>query len=177
MRRFGLVAVALSLISCAVAAGNWKSRLHDSMPLLGHRNWICIVDSAYPLQSGQGIETIWTGEDQLSTVKAVLAEMKKWKHVTPSLYLDKELGFVDEKAAPGVGRYRSGLNTLLQNSKPTSMLHEDIIRQLDEAGKTFHVLILKTNLTIPYTSVFLRLDCAYWGATKEAALRKKMGGK
>ncbi len=171
------LAIALtSLVAGASAQADWKAQLHKQLPLMGHRNWICVVDSAYPLQSGQGIETIWTGEDQLSAVKAVMAELKKWKHVQPLVYLDKELQFVGEKEAPGVTGYRNALNKILKGAKPTTLLHEDIIKQLDEAGKTFHVIILKTKLTVPYTSVFLRLDCGYWGATKEAGLRKKMGG-
>jgi hypothetical protein len=29
-------------------------------------------------------------------------------------------------------------------------------------------------MTIPYTSLFIRLDCKYWSADQEANLRKKM---
>jgi hypothetical protein len=36
------------------------------------------------------------------------------------------------------------------------------------------VLILKTDLTLPYTSVFIELDCGYWGPEKEQALRAMM---
>ena len=50
----------------------------------------------------------------------------------------------------------------LKGQKVTSLPHEKTIEQLDEAGQTFHVLLLKTDLTLPYTSVFIRLDCGYW---------------
>ena len=49
----------------------------------------------------------------------------------------------------------------------------DIIA-LDESSSLFTTLVIKTNCTIPYTSVFLQLDCAYWGAENEAVLRQKM---
>ena len=52
--------------------------------------------------------------------------------------------------------------------------HEDIIAQLDEAGNTFQVIIIKTDLVLPYTSVFLQLDCGYWSAEAENALRSAM---
>jgi len=52
--------------------------------------------------------------------------------------------------------------------------NEEIISKLDEAGKTFHILVLKTTLTIPYTSVFIRLECGYWGADAEKRLREAM---
>jgi hypothetical protein len=48
---------------------------------------------------------------------------------------------------------------------------------LDEAGKTFNVLILKTNLTLPYTSVFLELDCGYWSEEAEQRLRAALDKK
>jgi hypothetical protein len=32
-------------------------------------------------------------------------------------------------------------------------------------------------LTIPYTSVFLRLDCGYWTDEQEKKLRAKMAGQ
>jgi hypothetical protein len=34
--------------------------------------------------------------------------------------------------------------------------------------------VIKTNCTMPYTSVFLQLDCAYWGAEDEQLLRENM---
>jgi hypothetical protein len=53
-------------------------------------------------------------------------------------------------------------------------LHQTLIDQVNDLGKSFHVLILKTNMTIPYTSVFLQLDCKYWGAESDAKLRARM---
>jgi hypothetical protein len=49
-----------------------------------------------------------------------------------------------------------------------------LIDRLNELGKSFHVLILKTNMAIPYTSVFLQLDCKYWSSDSEARLRARM---
>lgn len=40
-----------------------------------------------------------------------------------------------------------------------------------DAGQTFHVMLLKTNLTLPYTSVYIRLDCGYWSDEAEVQLR------
>jgi len=57
------------------------------------------------------------------------------------------------------------------------MLHEDIIRELDNSAKVFDVLIIKTNLTIPYTSVFFQLDCGYWNADAEQNLRANLNAK
>lgn len=53
----------------------------------------------------------------------------------------------------------------------TKLPHEQIIGKLDEAGKTFHVVILKTNMTLPYTSMFFQLECGYWNDASEKSLR------
>lgn len=149
----------------------WQTKLKKELPLLGHRNWIVIADSAYPWQTAPGIETIDTGSTQLEVVHAVFDALDKVQHVRPIIYLDAEMPHVPEADAPDITAYRDGLTKLLGQREAQSLPHEKIIAKLDEAGKTFHVLLLKTNLTIPYTSVFLQLDCAYWNAEAEKRLR------
>ncbi len=163
---FSLMTTVLS------AADNWKETLQKELPLLGHRNWIVVADSAYPLQTAPGIETIYVGADQLEVVKGVLAELAKTKHVKPAIYTDAEMKFVAEKNAPGIGDYCQRLAKILANQPVQLLPHEQIIRKLDEAGKLYKVLIIKTPLTKPYTSVFFQLDCGYWNAAAEAELRK-----
>jgi hypothetical protein len=70
--------------------------------------------------------------------------------------------------------YRETLANLVGKTEAQSLPQEEIISKLDEAGKTFHILVLKTNLTIPYTSVFIRLECAYWKPDAEKRMRKAM---
>jgi len=154
---------------------DWRARVTEELPLLGHRNWIAVVDSAYPLQTSAGIETIETNADQLDVVRAVLDQVGKAKHVRPVVFTDAELKFVPEGDANGVAAYREALTSLLGKTDVQSLPYEQIISKLDEAGKTFHILVLKTNLTIPYTSVFIRLDCGYWTDEDEKKLREKMG--
>ena len=156
------------------AQTGWKERLRAALPLLGHRNWIVIADSAYPLQTAPGIETVYVDGDQLDVTTAVLAELAKVKHVRPVIFTDAELKFVPEKNAPGIAEYRAGLEKVLTQKAVQSLPHEQIIGRLDEAGKTFKVLIFKTKLTLPYTSVFLQLDCGYWSAEAEKELRDAM---
>jgi len=146
------------------------------MPLLGHRNWILVVDSAYPLQVSPGIETVETNAGQIEVVRAVLGEINRSSQVRPVVFMDAELPFVTDEDAPGVTTYRSEVTPLLQEYPLEQLPHEKIIAQIDEAGKTFQVLVLKTNMTIPYTSVFIRLDCKYWTADQEKRLRAKMAG-
>src|SRR4051812_22270600 len=176
-----LFAVAGTAVDGARAASppeqSWRTRLNDELPLLGHRNWIAVVDSAYPLQTSAGVETIETNADQLDVVRTVLDQVSKAKHVRPVIFTDAELKIVPESDAAGVTAYRASLSNLLAKTEPQSLPHEEIISKLDEAGKTFHVLVLKTNMTIPYSSVFIRLECGYWSADAEKRLREKMAGR
>ncbi len=69
----------------------WQQELQTQVQLLGHRNWILIVDAAYPLQSKPAIKTIVTGANQLDVVKEVLKVVDKAPHVFPEVFLDKEI--------------------------------------------------------------------------------------
>jgi len=158
-------------------AADWRVRVNEQLQLMGHRNWIAVVDSAYPLQTSPGVETIETNHDQLEVVKTVLSQIAKAKHVRPVIFTDAELKLVPESDAKGVTAYREALTGLLGKTEAQSLPHEEIISKLDEAGKTFHILVLKTNLTIPYTSVFIRLECGYWTPDAEKRLREAMAAQ
>ncbi len=186
-RKTILTVIVLLLPILAVAqnpssSSNWHAKLSQELPLLGHRNWIAIVDSAYPLQISPGIETIETDSDQLDAVRGVLHEISETRHLRPVIFTDAELKAVSEDDAPGITYYRDTLNHFLEEFNAGSLElhslpHEEIISRLDDAGKTFHVLVLKTTMTIPYTSVFVRLDCGYWTDDQEKRLRQKMAAK
>ena len=179
MRRFFLaltVLLAASAFSQAQrpAPPAWQTKVNEQLPLLGHRNWILIVDSAYPLQTSPGVETIETHSDQLDIVRYVLGAINNSIHVRPDVYMDAELPFVSDADAPGASRYRAEISDLLRAYPIQSQPHLKIISTIDETSKQFHVLVLKTNLAIPYTSVFIRLDCKYWPTDAEQRLRAKM---
>lgn len=159
----------------ANAQADWKKDLSEQLPLLGHRNWVVVADSAYPLQTAPGIKTIYVGGDHIDVVREVLNLVAKQKHVRPVIFIDSELEHVPEAHAPGIDSVRGELQSLLKGSGAQALEHEAIIEQLDEAGESFKVVIIKTDLVLPYTSVFIRLDCGYWSAEAEVALRELMG--
>lgn len=170
---------ALILLSCgcrtvAVERSTWRDRFEAELPVFGHRNWIVIADSAYPAQTSPGVETVFTGDEQVAVVASVIEALARTRHVRPVVYLDAELAAVPETLAPGVTTYRTELERVLAGQRVLSAPHDDLIARLDTAGKTFRVLILKTGLTIPYSSVFIELDCGYWGPEAERQLREAM---
>jgi hypothetical protein len=158
----------------AAPPSDWRAALARSLPLLGHRNCIVVADAAYPWQASPGIETIATGAPHLEVLKAVLDAIERAPHVRAIALVDAELSFVDERHALGIDALRGGIAAALDGVETRALSHEDVIRALDEAGRTFRILLLKTTLTLPYTSVFLQLDCGYWSAEAEADLRARI---
>ncbi|MDC0584192.1 hypothetical protein OAO55_00500 [Bacteroidales bacterium] len=152
---------------------NWKQQLSSQIKQLGHRNWIVVADAAYPLQSNPGITTILSTDDHLKTIGIVNDLIQQQLHIKPILYLDKEVDFVSEEDAPGIGEFKTEIDKLL-GANANKVIHEDIIKMLDEASKLFNVVIIKTDFAIPYTSVFFQLDCKYWSAKAEQELRNKI---
>jgi hypothetical protein len=153
---------------------NWEEIVKGRLQVYGHRNWLVIADSAYPAQSRQAIETIVADEEQTRVLELTCAILNRCKHIKANIYTDKELTFVAEEDAPGIEFYRERLGTLLTGPEVRVLPHEEIIAKLDRAGELFRVLVVKTNMRLPYTSVFFELDCGYWNAEAEKKLRAAM---
>jgi len=158
----------------AMDAPVWMDALRAYLPALGHRNWIVVADSAFPLQISPGIETIVTGEDHFAVLEKVLRAVDAAKHIRPKIWLDKELAYVPEELAPGADDARRRLDETLKGRGAMPVLHEELIARLDQAGRAFKIVMVKTTLAVPYTSVFLELDCGYWPAENEAKMRERM---
>jgi hypothetical protein len=101
----------------------------------------------------------------------VLQQVNASSHVKPIIFRDKELQFITEDQAQGVKKFETDAVKLFGGQEVQTILHDSVFTKLDEASKLFTIVVLKTNETIPYTSVFLQLDCAYWNADKERQLR------
>lgn len=176
-RGVGLVTGVLGIMSimlCGCTAPAWRAKLDSELPVFGHRNWIVVADSAYPKQSASGIETVYTQAGQIEVLEKVLDEIEAAPHVQSIVLLDAEMDSVTEQDAPGIEAYRKQLKNLLKGKQVEVMPHEEIIKKLDADAKTFNILLLKSDMTIPYTSVFLKLDCGYWDADKEMRLRDRL---
>jgi len=179
-----MAGVALLLAACESAekeekeeadmAMTWEQKLAQELPALGHRNWIVVADSAFPLQISPGIEVVVSGEDHFAVLEKVFKAVDASKHIRPRIYLDKELTYVTEEVAPGIEACRQKLDGMLKGREIVPVLHEELIARLDQVARTFRILMVKTNLTLPYTSVFMELDCGYWKPESEAKMRERM---
>ena len=177
-----LIAVlAISLAGCCGTTNDrvrtvqdWKAVVRDQLPLLGHRNWILVVDKAFPAQNAEGIVTVNTDADLIDVVKYTLRQVDSSTHVKPIMYCDAELVHITNDQVNGIDAFRTALKAALGKTEPQVILHDSVFVKIDEASKLFKILVLKTNGTIPYSSVFLQLDCKYWTAEKEKELRHAM---
>ncbi len=158
-------------------SSEWKTALQSKLSAFGHRNWILVVDKAFPMQNGSGITYINSDEKLLPVLSYTLGEINNSSHVKPIIYQDKELRFITEEQSRGAGELRESIQKVVGEQKVQQIAHDSIFLKIDEAAKLFNVLIIKTNETIPYSSVFLQLDCAYWTDEKEAMLRVNMKKK
>jgi hypothetical protein len=66
--------------------------------------------------------------------------------------VDAEFKFVAEEDAPGVTAFRQDLFQILDDQNIQELDHEQIISKLGDNGTLFR---------IPYSSIFLELDCGY----------------
>ncbi len=164
-------------VNSVTESKNWQTEVKNTIQLFGHRNWIVVADGAYPKQSNPAIKTITVDANQLEVVKFVQESIEKTAHVQANIFVDKEMAFVDEKDAKGIENYRLELNKILNTKKLNTKLHEEIIGELDKSAELFDVLIIKTKLAIPYTSVFFQLECGYWNAEAEKNLRTNLNAK
>jgi hypothetical protein len=153
---------------------SWEQVLEEDLHLLGHRNWILVVDKAFPEQSSAGMKYLYVEQDLLPTLEYVLDAVTASSHVKPIIYQDKELSYISEEQVPGIEEFRSQAATTLAGKNVNTLLHDEVFGMLDESSSLFRVLVIKTNCTLPYTSVFLQLDCSYWGPENEKVLRERM---
>lgn len=152
---------------------NWKEEFSLELPKLGHRNWILIVDKAFPELASYNIKIINTNSPLLNVLNEVKTVLDSQSHITPILYKDLELEMLDEGLVKGSTKFKENLYKIYPKEAYKSILHEEIFSKMDSSSKIFKILVLKSETTIPYSSVFMELDCKYWNPELESLLRKK----
>ncbi|WP_270087662.1 hypothetical protein [Sphingobacterium sp. SYP-B4668] len=171
------------LAACAQPSGQgpvgsdnegWQEEIRAELPLLGHRNWILIVDKAYPAPNNPDITVINTGASMIDVVRGVDSMLRGQSHIRPIVYQDAEFNYLDEGLVGGIEAYRKDIKALWGGRTVQEIPHGEIFKKIDEASQLFKVVVLKTESLLPYTSVFLELDCGYWDAKREETLRSRL---
>ncbi|MBO9673104.1 MAG: hypothetical protein J7577_06655 [Sphingobacteriaceae bacterium] len=182
IKQLGLLGCAIWLAACTSKPQankndqitDWKTEFREKLPLLGHRNWILVVDKAFPLQQSAGMEYIYAPEGMETVLAEVISGIKAADHVAPVIYRDSELEFVKPLVGAKADQLIQSTQAILKGTAVHTMLHDSVFKQLDREAGLFKVLVIKTNETVPYSSTFIKLDCGYWNAAKEAELRSQM---
>ena len=157
-----------------LGAPEWESKLTAALPLFGHRNWIVVADCGLSraIQARHRDRRRRRRSDSMSSTQ-VLDAIAASSHVRAnSLPRLASLLLSPRSDAPGVHEYRKQLESALhgaqvRHSCRTSRSFTNSI----SPPQVFRILIIKTEMTIPYTSVFFELDCGYWSAEAEERLR------
>jgi hypothetical protein len=149
----------------------WQTQFSAHLPRLGHRNWIVIADAAYPEQSAPGVNVVLAEAPIDEVLRFVLTKIHDMGHVTPKVMLDRELGFLTDDFCPGVVALRASIRFETGQLPTSEGPHEMILEKLNMEGANYSVYVIKTNTMIPYTSVFLQLECGYWDSEREKLLR------
>ena len=169
-----LISSSFSQSQAGGSSSDWKAVVQSRLPLYGHRNWIIVADSAFPVYAAPGIEIIVVKEDLPAVLKYVAGAISKSRHVRATVFLDQELQFIDERDYPGVSELRKQITLPFSKDQVSSIPHTEVMSRIDEAGKTFRILFIKTTAAIPYTSVYMRLDCGYMSDEVERKIRTAM---
>lgn len=170
-----LLCAAALLTGCVTTrmGGGWRGVLARELPELGAQNWIVVADSAYPAHSAPGIETVATGGGHLDVLSTVLEAVNASPHVRASVYIDAEIRHVEEKYAPGISAYREDLSELLKESKVkiVALAHDNLVEKVNGTSDRLRVLVLKTDMVLPYSTAFVELHRGYFSEEGERALR------
>ena len=172
----GVFAGALLLGGCAGKSdpSPWGAVLDSELRAMGYRNWIVVGDSAFPIHSRRGVRTLLIDGEIPEVLEGVLQSLENAQKVSPRIYTGRELRHVPNDKAPGIEAYRKALEKSVHGHPVREMDFRSLSMILEDSSKSFAVLVLKTNTALPYSSVFIELDSAYWDGEAESEMRKEI---
>lgn len=152
----------------------WAAVLDTELQAMGYRNWVVVGDAAFPVHARRGVRTLVVDGEIPEVVDGVMQSLDAAQRVSPRVYVARELAHVPNDRAPGVDSYRKDLEKALHGFPMRSMDYRSLSLLLEDSSKKFSVLVLKTRTALPYSSVFIELDSAYWDVESEREMREKM---
>ncbi len=153
---------------------NWKEDFDELLPGLGHRNWVIVADAAFPQQTAPGIKTLVSGQEHLEVLEYVWQKLKEAPHVHPEVIFDAEFSRLSESDKAGAEGLLVKVCETIDCEESREVWHDDLLQILEEQGKLYTMLFIKTTSEIPYSSVFFNLGCGYWSANQEDSFRKRL---
>ncbi|MEM1083637.1 MAG: hypothetical protein AAGI48_05905 [Verrucomicrobiota bacterium] len=152
----------------------WKAAIEVQTAQLGYRNWIVVAEASFPAHNRPGTRQVNAYQPIPVVLDEVLRALERTEHVRPKIYVTKELRAVENDFAPGVDEYRQVLETALHGHVTTELDQDSLLTLVQDAQKSFDVLVIRTTTALPYSSVFLELQPGYWDGESEQRLREQM---
>jgi hypothetical protein len=173
-----LLALGAALLSLGCAGmqngSGWKAAVDRQAGQLGYRNWIVIAEASFPAHSRPGIRQVTASVDVPEAVDYVLNVLERTESLRPHVYLTRELRSLENDFAPGIDDLRKRLQSSLHGHEPTELDQQSLLTLLEDANRSFDVLVIRTNTALPYSSVFLELQPGYWDVDSETRLRERI---
>jgi D-ribose pyranose/furanose isomerase RbsD len=174
----GFLALGLALLSFGcVGIGNsqgWQAAVDRQAGQLGYRNWIVIAEASFPAHSRPGIRQVNAAADVPEVVDYVLTALEQTENVRPHVYVTRELRSVENDFAPGIDEMRKRLQSSLHGHETTELDQQSLLTLMEDANRSFDVLVIRTRTALPYSSVFLELQPGYWDVDSETRLRERI---
>lgn len=174
----GLLALATALISIGCAGfkqeQTWQAAVDRQAGQLGYRNWIVIAEASFPAHSRPGIRQVNASVEIPEALDYVLNALEQTESVRPHVYVTRELRSVENDFAPGIDDLRKRLKSSLHGHEPAELDQQSLLTLLEDANRSFDVLVIRTPTALPYSSVFLELQPGYWDVDSEMRLRERI---
>lgn len=175
--RFFLVLVtAVMSLGCAGMQenSNWEAAVQRQTGQLGYRNWIVIAEASFPAHNRPGIRQVNAPVAIPQALDYVLRTLEETENVRPQIYVPRELRSVENDFAPGMDEFRKNLQVAMHGHETTELDQQSLLTLLEDAGRSFDVLVIRTPTALPYSSVFLELQPGYWDVDSETRLRERI---
>ena len=170
------ISAAIGALGCANLGPDhsWRGAVDHQAAQLGYRNWIVIAEASFPAQSRPGVHQVMAPVEVPEALDYVLRTLEQTEDVHAQIYVTRELRSVENDYAPGIEGLRKRLKSSLHGHEATELDQQSLLTLMEDANRSFDVLVIRTQTALPYCSVFLELQPGYWDAESEARLRERI---
>jgi len=175
-RRILVFGAALLTFGCAgIRKENlWRGAVDRQAGQLGYRNWIVIAEASFPAQSRPGVRQVMAPVEVPEALDYVLHVLEQTEDLRPQIYVTRELRSVENDFAPGIDQHRKRMVVSLHGHETTELDQQSLLTLLEDANRSYDVLVIRTQSALPYSSIFLELKPGYWDEASESRLRTRI---
>ncbi|MFZ4780070.1 MAG: RbsD/FucU domain-containing protein [Terrimicrobiaceae bacterium] len=175
-RRILVCGAALLSFGCANMRkeNTWQGAVIQHARQLGYRNWIVIAEASFPAQSRPGVRQVMAPVEVPEALDYVLRVLEQTEDVRPQIHVTRELRSVENDFAPGIDDLRKRMKSALHGHDTTELDQQSLLTLLEDANRSYDVLVVRTQSALPYSSIFLELKPGYWDELSESRLRERI---